>query len=100
MPAMTTSDETPARRPVIELLDPMIVEILRSQTPQQRLAQAFRMWETARIITISGIRSQHPDWSEEQALRECANRLSHGETERARRQMAIKQSAEDAPEPL
>jgi len=91
---MTLPDDAPAR-PVIELLDPMIVEILRRQTPQQRLAHAFRIWETARVITLGAIRQQHPDWSEEQVLREAANRLSHGETERARRSMAITRPAAD-----
>ncbi len=82
---MTPSDDAPARRSVIELPDPMVVEILRRQTPQQRLAQAFRMWETARVITLGAIRQQHPDWQEEQVLREAANRLSHGATERVPR---------------
>lgn len=37
---------TAPRRPVVEILDPMIVEILRQKAPAERLAQAFRMWET------------------------------------------------------
>lgn len=70
------------RRPVVEILDPMIVEILRRKTPAERLAQAFHMWETATLIIRSSVRQQHLDWSEEQILQEAARRLSHGATER------------------
>lgn len=73
-----------ARKPVIEIIDPITVEVLRRKTPAERLAQAFAMWETARIMTRASVQEQHPDWNEEQILRETANRLSHGATERAR----------------
>jgi hypothetical protein len=69
------------RRPVVEILDPMVVQILRQKTPAVRLEQAFRMWETARLIVGGGVRQQHPDWSEDEVLREIARRLSHGATE-------------------
>ena len=72
-------------RPVVELLDPVVVEILRQKTPAERLAQAFRIWETARLVTRSSIRQQHPEWNDDQVLRETANRLSHGATERVPR---------------
>ncbi|ADG67054.1 hypothetical protein Plim_1219 [Planctopirus limnophila DSM 3776] len=75
----------PPRQPVIEILEPVMVEILRQKTPAERLTQAFRMWETAREMIRGTIRQQHPDWSEEQVLREAANRLSHGATERVPR---------------
>ncbi|ADG67049.1 hypothetical protein Plim_1214 [Planctopirus limnophila DSM 3776] len=68
------------RQPVIEILEPEMVEILRQKTSAERLAQALRMWETAREMIRGTIRQQHPDWSEEQVLREAANRLSHGAT--------------------
>ena len=74
-----------AKRAVVEVLDPALVEIFRNMTPAQRLAQAFRMWETARIVTRASIRQQYPEWSEEQILRESARRLSHGATERVPR---------------
>lgn len=76
---------TSTRQPVIEILEPEMVEILRQKTPAERLTQAFRMWETAREMIRGTIRQQHPDWSEEQVLREAANRLSHGATERVPR---------------
>lgn len=71
-----------AREPVVEILDPILVEILRRQTPEERLAQAFRLWEMARMTIRASIRQQHPDWDEQEVLREAARRLSHGATER------------------
>ncbi len=73
------------KKPVVEIIDPLIVEILRQKTPAEHLRQAFRLWETARLIVRAAVRQQHPDWSEEQVLRESASRLSHGATERVRR---------------
>ena len=60
----------------------MIVEILRRKTPQERLQQAFDMWESARVIVHGAIAQEHPEWTEQQVLREVANRISHGATER------------------
>ena len=73
------------RQPVVELIDPMVVEILRRKTPAQRLAQAFAMWDTACVVIRGSIRQQHPEWNDEQVLREAARRLSHGATERVPR---------------
>ena len=70
-----------------ELPDPRVMEILRQKTPQERLALAFDIWESARIIVLGAVRQQHPEFTDEQVLRETANRLSHGATERARREI-------------
>ncbi len=35
---------------------------LREMTPQERLAQAFRLTERARRLTEAGVRSRHPDY--------------------------------------
>ena len=35
------------RRPVVEILDPFVVESLRKKTPAERLAMAFGMWDFA-----------------------------------------------------
>lgn len=79
---MPSQENTGPRRPVVEIIDPMIVEILRRMTPAERIAQAFRLWRSAVVITRGSVRQQHPDWTEEQVLRESANRLSHGATKR------------------
>lgn len=71
--------------PVVEQLDPEVVKVLQQMTPAQRLAQAFRLWKMARTTVRAAIRQEHPEWTEEQVLREAANRLSHGATERVPR---------------
>lgn len=78
---MSASNDAIPRRRVVELLDPMIVEILRQKTPAERLSQAFRMWNTARLITIGSVRQQYPEWCEADVLRETARRPRHGATE-------------------
>jgi hypothetical protein len=65
----------------VEIIDPSIVQVLRAKTPAERLAQAFRIWDSARAITRGSVLQQHPDWAEDQILRETARRLSHGATE-------------------
>ena len=69
------------REPVVEIIDPMMVECLRRMTPGQRLAQASSMWETARIMVRSAVIRQFPDWDDAQIQRETARRMSHGVTD-------------------
>jgi hypothetical protein len=71
--------------PLVEIIDPSIVQVLRAKTPAECLSQAFRIWESARAITRGSVQQQHPDWDEAQILRETARRLSHGATEDVRR---------------
>lgn len=63
------------RRPVVELLNPDSAEVLQSKSPGERLAVAFGMWDTARLMLAGTLRQQHPDWSEEQIQREVASRI-------------------------
>ncbi len=42
------------------------LEIYRSMSPAQRLEQAFRLRELAWSLKKAGLRTQHPDWSEEE----------------------------------
>ena len=79
---ISTGIKMTVRKAVVEILDPVVVEILRQKTPAERLTQAFRMWETARLMTRSSVRQQYPDWNDEQVFKEAAKRLSHGMTER------------------
>lgn len=64
--------------PVIEMMDPMMVETMRNKTPAERLAIACGMWESARVIIGGAVRGEHPDWSEEAVNQEIARRISHG----------------------
>ena len=63
------------RQPVVELMDPMMVEIMRNKTPAQRLAIAFRMWDSARLIVKGGIKYQYPDWSDKEVEQEISRRM-------------------------
>lgn len=64
------------RKPVVEVMDPMVVEIMRKKTPLERLTIAFEMWDSARAMIQSNLRRQHPDWTEDQVQREIARRMS------------------------
>lgn len=75
----------PSRQPVVEIIHPLVVESLRRKTPAERLKQAFAMWDFAKTMIRGVLRQEHPDWTEEEILREAARRLSHGATERVGR---------------
>lgn len=63
------------REPVVEMMDPMMVEVIQNKTPAERLAIAFGMWDSARVIISAGIRHQHPDWSDAEVEHEIAARM-------------------------
>jgi hypothetical protein len=62
----------------IEVMDDQMAEICRQMTGAQRLAVANDMFESARRMLLIHLRATHPEWSDEQILREAARRLSHG----------------------
>ncbi len=64
----------------LETIDNVMTQVLRDKTPQQRLAIAFSMWNSAKIQLKNHLRSQHSDWNEETIQKEVARRLSHGVT--------------------
>lgn len=66
------------RKPVVEVMDDTVASILRGKTEVQRLKIAMGIWRSARIVLRGAIRTEHPDWSEEQVNREIAIRFSHG----------------------
>ncbi len=55
-----------------------MARVLRAKTGAERLAIAAAMFASARRMLISHLVDQHPDWSEDDILRETARRLSHG----------------------
>ena len=61
----------------IELIDDKTVEILGKKTGGERMLMAAQMFETARILIRSNIVSNHPDWSEEQVVKELRRRLGN-----------------------
>ncbi len=68
-----------SRNAVVEVMDPMVVEIMRKKRPEERLAISFGMWESARVMIRGTLQQNYPDWSEEQVNQELVRRISHGE---------------------
>ena len=62
----------------VEIVDEEVARILRTKTGAERLRIAFGMYTSARRMLTSMLKSDHPDWSEEQIRREVGRRLSHG----------------------
>jgi len=62
----------------IEAPEESVVEVLRRMTPGERLAVANRMWVSARTAVDQIVRSDHPQWSEQQLQQEIARRMLHG----------------------
>jgi hypothetical protein len=61
-----------------EVVDHETAAILRKKSPTERLAIAHGMWRSARNMLLCALRSQHPEWTDEQVEREVSRRLSHG----------------------
>ena len=49
--------------------------IFRRMTGAERVAMAFEMSDSARAITVAGIRHRHPDWADDQVRDELRSRL-------------------------
>jgi len=65
----------PSREVTIEPLDARMVEALRGMTERQRLEIAWDMWRSARNLIEHMLRSEHPDWSEQEVALEVGRRL-------------------------
>ena len=61
-----------------EVLDDRTAQVLSGKTPSERLAMASRLWVYARNLMRNAIRSEHPEWSNEQIQREAARRIADG----------------------
>lgn len=68
----------PIKPQSIELLDDVMVEILRKKTPAERLAMGLEMNRTARLMIAAGLRDYHPDWTEEEVAVEVGRRMLDG----------------------
>lgn len=62
----------------IEVVDDVMADILRRKTPAERIRIGFGLWSSARTMLSSHLRSEHPEWSEEELQRAVARRMSHG----------------------
>lgn len=62
----------------VEVIDDVMARVYAAKTGAERLAIASGMFASARRMILSHLRTEHPDWTEEQVRREAARRLSHG----------------------
>ncbi len=65
------------RPPVIEVVDPVMAEVLRKKTEAERLAISWSLWDFARRLIGATLRSEHADWTEAQVQRETTRRMAH-----------------------
>ena len=52
--------------------DDIQLRIVQAMTPEQKLKAAQRLWESAWQLKAAAIRTDHPEWTEEQV--QCAVR--------------------------
>ncbi|MBL7133787.1 MAG: hypothetical protein ISS78_06795 [Phycisphaerae bacterium] len=66
----------------IEVVDDAVAEVLRRKTPAERIAMVFDANDTMRLIIAGGLRTQHPEWSDDDIAAEVAGRMLGGELDR------------------
>jgi hypothetical protein len=62
----------------MELMDPVMADVLRRKSPVERLEIMWGLWDSAREMIQRILRHQHPEWTDEAVNREVVRRLSHG----------------------
>ena len=60
----------------IELMDPEMVPILQAMTPAQRIAGVYRLYQGGLKLGRATVRSQHPEWDDEQIEHEVRLRMT------------------------
>jgi hypothetical protein len=48
------------------MLHPEQKRIFQSMSPEQKLKLVLRLYHSARVLKKAGLRTQHPDWTQEQ----------------------------------
>jgi hypothetical protein len=64
--------------PDIEIMHPIVAQILRQKTPAERLALASGMRKSVTKTLQAFLRSEHPTWTDEQIQSEIARRIPLG----------------------
>jgi N-acetylglucosamine kinase-like BadF-type ATPase len=64
----------------IEVVDEAVAQILRTKTITERIAMVFAANRTMRLVIEGGVRTQHPEWNNEQVQCEVVRRMSLGTT--------------------
>lgn len=59
----------------IEVLDPVMVEVLRTKTPAEKVAMIGEANRTMRLLLEAHFRSNHPDWDDAQISAAIARRM-------------------------
>ena len=59
----------------IEVPDPMVVEILRRMTPEERIRRAFECTSFVLKVVRNVILSQHPEWDRSRITQELIRRM-------------------------
>ena len=67
-----------AREMRFDFVDDDMARVLRAKTGAERLQIASDMFSSVRRMMVSHLRTEHPDWTEEQIQREVSRRISHG----------------------
>jgi ABC-type transport system involved in cytochrome bd biosynthesis fused ATPase/permease subunit len=62
----------------IEVMDDAMAEVYRNKTVAERLRIANQIFEFVRRMIRAQIQTAHPDWTDEQLIRETAYRISNG----------------------
>ena len=60
------------------VLDPLVADVLREKSPTERTAMIFDTNRTMRRLIAGRLRTDHPDWSDEEVSAEVARRMLHG----------------------
>ena len=56
----------------MEVVDEAVAVILRGMAPAQRVEQVFQAGTLARTMMAAGVKSRHPDWSDQEVRQEVA----------------------------
>jgi len=64
----------------MEVIDESVAAILRGMEPAQRVEQVFEAGRLARTMTAAGVKSRHPDWSDQEIRQEVARIWLRGTT--------------------
>lgn len=62
----------------VEIIDKEMVKVLKNKTGKERLEIAFNMWSFAKEIITNRVKTQHPNFSEDDIIVEVARRMSYG----------------------
>ncbi|HEY2253065.1 MAG TPA: hypothetical protein VGH74_18460 [Planctomycetaceae bacterium] len=62
----------------IEVMEPEMVRVMKSKTPEERLAMVFDANRTIRLVLEAHFRDRHPEWDQARIQAAIAQRLLRG----------------------